>query len=113
MRIAVGEFGQLHLLNEMEGAFIGLAACEFAAGCQRESNVLFDGFPGQKLIEFLKNEDAIRPGRNDLHAIERDAAFHWADVSTNGFQDRRLAATGGSENDESIRLQDIETNPPR
>jgi hypothetical protein len=112
MRIAVGEFGQLHFFDEVHSALTSFAPGEFTAGRQREGDILFDGLPRQKLIELLEDEDTVGSGGGDSCPVEKNAAFDWANVSAHRFQDCRLAAAGGSEDDESIRLQDVETDTP-
>src|ERR1700722_19088366 len=112
MRIAVGELGQFDLVDEIEGASIGFKAGQFTAGRQGESDVLLHGLPGQELVELLKDEDAIRAGGGNFRAIEKDGAFDGTDVSADRFEERRLAAAGGSQDDESIRLEDVETDAP-
>ncbi len=109
MRIAVGKLGQLHFSNIVHRAFFGLAPGGLAAGSQGKNNILLHCFPGKKLIELLKYEDTIGGGSLHHFAIQKDFAFHRANVAADGLKQRRLTATGGPENHESVRLQNFKT----
>src|SRR5215510_7793273 len=110
MRIAAGKWGQIHFLDKGGGSFAGFASRNLTAGGERENNVVLDGLPGKELIEFLKHEDSIRPRSVDDFAVEKNPAFHRFQIAANRFQDRRLSATRGTENDETITAADIETD---
>ncbi len=58
------------------------------------------------MIEFLKDEDSIGPGRLDRRSVQENGACGWFDVTADRFQNRRFTATGGAKNDVAIRLAD-------
>jgi hypothetical protein len=112
VRIAVGEFGEPDLFDEVHGALVGFAAAQLAACCERERDILPHGFPWQQLVELLEDEDAVRAGRCDRCAIEKDAAFDGLDVSTDGFEERRFAAARRPEDHVTVGFGDVEADAP-
>ena len=63
-----------------------------------------------RLIEFLKHENPIRPWRLDAFSFEQNRALNGFDVAADGAKDRRFAASGRTENDETIGSIDVKAD---
>src|SRR5262245_62742715 len=76
------------------------------ARCERENDIVFYGFPGQKLVEFLKNEDAIGPGRINHFSVEKNLALGGFEVTTDSFEYGGLPTSRRSENNVAVATRD-------
>src|SRR5438132_675009 len=107
MRITVCEIGEIDLPQEMKRAIDRFVTAELAACRQREGDIVANRLPGQKLIKLLKDKNAIGSGRMDGGAIKQDPAFDRLNIAPDRFQDGGFSATGRSENNETVRAQNV------
>src|SRR5205085_10155393 len=63
--------------------------------------------PRQELVEFLENHHPIRTWPRDGNALETNLALDRLHVPADGLEQRRLAASGRTEQDEPVRLEDL------
>ena len=113
--IARSELGQVHLGDIVHGAFFSLTARQCAAGGQRKYDILPHGFPGQKLVEFLEDEHAIRSGTHHLGALQPgsvqcDASLRGLDISADCFEQGRFAASRRPQHHEPVRPVKLEAD---
>lgn len=110
VRISVGKRTEADFLQVITRALQGLRALQGARSQQWKHDVLDHGFPRWQLVEFLKHHDAIRTGLGDLIARQTNLAFAGLNEPRYRFEQRRLAAAGRAEQNETVRRIDLETD---
>ena len=107
VRIAVAEAVQPDLGDVVPGALLGFPL-RHASRAQREQDVLEHGLPGQKLVEFLEHDHAVRPRTNDRRAVQPDRPFDRLDEAGHGLQQAGLAAARRPQKHETVAPVDLE-----
>ncbi|MNJ58660.1 hypothetical protein D3C77_543040 [compost metagenome] len=110
MRVGIGKTAQADFIQVMQGTRFGLLALERGGRQQREHHVLFNGFPRWQLIELLEHHDPVRARAMHRLALQADLPFLRLDKTGDRLEQRRLAATGGAEQDKAISLVHFETD---
>src|SRR5262249_42289722 len=110
MWITLRKFRQIDFFDKRRGALVCFTPREPSARGQSEHDVVFHCLPWEKLVELLKHEHSIWPGRLDRLAIEQHVALDRFQIAANGFQDGCLSAPCRSKNDETIAPPDIEAH---
>ena len=101
------------LIDEVQRAFSASLRRSFPLAVSANTMFSRDGFPRQELIEFLEDEDAVRARVDDVSPLRRMLPSTGLDIATDGFEERGLAATRGTENHEAIGSQHIEARRDR
>jgi hypothetical protein len=112
VRIDVCELGQIDLGDQRAGVLLGLLARHDVVDQQRKHHVSEHRFPRQQLVEFLEHHHAVGAGPVDHLAVEPDGSLDRLHESADGFEQRRLPATGRPEQHEALAGKDLEIDPP-
>src|ERR1700730_8939945 len=102
---AVGELGEVDLVDILERLILGRLAAELSARGQREHHVLLHRLPRQKLVELLKHHHPVRARLGASLTLEPALALDRGHVSADRLEQRRFAAAGWPQENEAVRSQ--------